>query len=133
MSSIQSEPERVEFVFRFPIYILANNYTLHEDGSFEFSERTIFASPELASGIPHLAIFTDEDCANQYLEMCEPGLNFRRFEFMPKNLLKLLQTIEATFPRVVIDPRHGSKRLQTTLMSDMIEGLEGLVQTEGSL
>jgi hypothetical protein len=123
--------DRIELVWTFPIYVLANNYTLHDDGDFEFCEETEFASPQMVSGIPHLAIFTDQDCAKQYLETCDPSLNFYPFGFLPKNLLKLLLAIAADFPRVVIDPRPGGKRFRTTLMSDMIAGLQGVVQTEG--
>lgn len=75
------DPERIEFVFAFPIYVLANNYTIHEDGGFEFCEETEFASPQMVSGIPHLAIFTDEDSANRYLESCDPGLNVHQCRF----------------------------------------------------
>lgn len=120
--------DRIEFVWTFPLYVLANNYTLHKDGSFDFDSETEFISPEMESGIAHLALFTDKDNAEHYLGQCDPG--FRPFGFMPEGLLRLLREIGDGFPRVAIDLRHGSKRARTTLTSDVIEGLKALVPSK---
>jgi hypothetical protein len=64
-----------EFLWMFPCYILATNYTRTPDGDPVFDAKIRFAAPTIATGRSHaIAIFTDADAAHDFIECtCHQG------------------------------------------------------------
>src|SRR5258707_296590 len=61
--------DRSDFLWMFPCYILANNYTRTPTGDPVFDDNIRFAAPTIAPGrSPAIAIFTDSDAANDFIQ-----------------------------------------------------------------
>jgi len=67
--------DRSDFLWMFPCYVLANNYTRTPAGDPVFDDNIRFVTPTIAPGrSPAIAIFTDADAAHDFIECtCHPG------------------------------------------------------------
>lgn len=117
------QPDTDAFVWTFPVYVLATNYTLEDNGSFAFNENTGFMAPKMVDGVPHLAIFTDRDNAERYRERCGEDSDLRAFSFEPDRMLWLLDIIAGDFPMMTIDPNPDRVWTRTQPLSNLIDAI----------
>jgi hypothetical protein len=125
------QPDTDAFVWTFPVYVLATNYTLEDNGSFAFNESTGFMAPKMADGVPHLAVFTDRDNAERYREQCGKDSDLRAFGFELDGMLWLLDIIAADFPMMTIDPNPDRVWTRTQPISNLIDAIEWRLGAEG--
>jgi hypothetical protein len=126
-----TEPDTRPFVWTFPVYVLATNYTLGDNDSFTFNENTRFMAPKMADGVPHLAVFTDRDNAERYRERCDKNPDLRAFGFEPDGMLWLLDIIADDFPMMTIDPNPNYTWSRTESLSNLVDAIERRLRAEG--
>src|SRR5882757_3888836 len=97
------DPETEAFVWTFPLYIVAGNLDIDASGNPSFRNDTFYVAPK-ADGEHHLAIFTDADLAQDYIERCNPALNLQAVACSPGEMLRLLKLAGNTWPGFLIDP-----------------------------
>src|SRR4051794_16352095 len=97
------QPESDVFVWTFPLFILAGNSSVDANSNPSFHTDTYYVAPK-ADGEHHLAIFTDADLAQDYLEHCNPALKLRAFGCSPGEMLRVLKLAAGRWRGFLIDP-----------------------------
>jgi hypothetical protein len=127
--AMMPEPSPHLFVWSFPVYVLANNYTLTAHDKIEVTIDTGWAGKRTDDGECHLAIFTDSDNAETYRQAF-PLLNFRAFGMMPQQFVPLLKTVGRCFPWIAIDPHPDGREALTVLTADVVTEFENYLATQ---
>ena len=111
------------FVWPFPLYMLAGNFTWSANGGPVFNERTFYVAPK-ADGQSHLAIFTDPDLAQTYIQQFDPELGIEAIPLSPAEMLRIAQLGSSVWAGFLIDPSPGGRASQAAPFSNIIEAIE---------
>jgi hypothetical protein len=122
-------PETREFLWSFPVFVLANNYTLTAQDKIEVTLDTGWAGKRTADGECHLAVFTDSDNAETYRKAF-PLLNYRAFGMMPKQFVPLLKVVIRGFPWIAIDPHPDGREALTVWTAHVLEEFEAYLAAQ---
>ena len=128
-----SEPESDSFIWTFPLFIVAGNFSVDSLGNPIFRDDTYYLAPK-ADGVHHLAIFTDADLAQTYIEVCNPALNLQAVACSPAVILRVALLGTKHWPGFLIDPSpKGRPSLAAPFLTliDAIEqhfGIKGVIE-----
>ena len=117
------QPESEGFVWTFPLYILAGNFSVDDSGNPTFHEDTFYVAPK-ADREHHLAIFTDADLAHDYIERCNPALNLQAVACSPGEMLRVLKLAADRWPGFLIDPSPQGRASRAAPFSNLIDAIE---------
>ena len=120
------ESEEYLFLFKFPMYVLASEYTRDSEGKIKLDDRIQFAAPEYG-GYACLALFTDEHLAEDFLEVHPDRGDMVAFPLDPDNLLTLLRRFAQNCERIAIDPYRKVRRGRQVLLHAFAESLQDWV------
>jgi hypothetical protein len=115
--------ESETFVWTFPLFILAGNFLTDASGNPTFHADTYYVAPK-ADGKHHLAIFTDADLAQTYIERCNPALGLKALACNPGEMLRLLKLAGDRWPGFLIDPSPVGRPSRAAPFSVLIGAIE---------
>ena len=115
------------YLWTFPVYVLAANITLSEDGQIILDEDIRFASPEMEPGRPDLAVFTDVEWAENFRQSLQARDTLSALELGPESLLVLLRRALSNYPYIVVNLDRQTKIGATMKTENVIAGLEGFL------
>ena len=120
--------DRSEFLWMFPCYILANNYIRTPGGNPVFDENIRFATPTIAPGrSPAIAIFTDSDAANEFVQCTYPNQQIDLLELPDTTSLKrFLDVAVHDYRYLAVDLNAKNRSLRMMLIDDVLAHLEHL-------
>jgi hypothetical protein len=116
------EPDADVFVWTFPLFILAGNFEVGANGP-RFHGGTYYVAP-MADGERHLAIFTDADLAQDYIEHSNPALNLQAVGCNPGEMLRLLKLVPDRWSGFLIAPRPQGPPYRAAPFSNLIDAIE---------
>ncbi|NLY02215.1 MAG: hypothetical protein GXY83_39525 [Rhodopirellula sp.] len=117
--------ERSEFIWTFPCFILASNYTIdRETGGILLDEHIRLVAPEVTpGGKQRLAIFTDQYLAEDYADICS-----QRVDPIPilnrTELKKLLNRAVEVYHELVIDLNPQTRLGRVFDTASLIQAIE---------
>src|SRR5689334_17495251 len=111
------------FVWTFPLYILAGNFTVNAQGGPVFHDRTYYVAPK-ADGVSHLAVFTDSYLAQDYVEHLDPSLNIQAIDCSPGEMLRVAKLASKHWPGFLIDPSPVGRPSRSAPFSVLIDAIE---------
>lgn len=120
------------FVWVFPIYFLAKNFRA-EPGSTKISMdigRTQFHAA-LIDGENYLAIFTDKDAAETYLDEMLAGSDFTAIGFNPDQLQRLLPLVAPRNDVLIVDPHPKVGRYNLRSAQELTDEVERHLHGQG--
>lgn len=117
------ESDQDSFIWTFPLYMLAGNFTRNADGGPVFHERTFYVAPK-ADGQKHLAIFTDLDLAETYIEQYDPSLNIEAIPLSPAEMLWIAKRGSNVWAGFLIDPSPEGRPSRAAPFSVLIDAIE---------
>src|ERR1700687_253768 len=94
-----------EFVWTFPVYILATNYSMDPaTESVVYNEKILFSTPEALPGGPcAIALFTDVNLAEEFRDQSSGRLNLDLLPFSSPSRLKVfLERAKGDYLMVVV-------------------------------
>jgi hypothetical protein len=102
---------------------LAGNFSTDGSGILTFHADTYYVAPK-ADGEHHLAIFTDADLAQTYVDHCNPVLNLQAVACSPGEMLRLLKLAGDRWPGFLIDPNPVGRPSRSAPFSTLIDAIE---------
>jgi hypothetical protein len=110
------------FLFRFPMYVLAVDYSYNEETKdLILDDKIRFAAPEYG-GKNSIALFTDQAAALEFNENVLGGAA-RDFSLSPDWLAEVLEFLAPRFEQVVIDPYHKGHRSKAARLPEFLSAL----------
>jgi hypothetical protein len=122
------ESDRNEFVVTFPLYVLIYEQASHAGRQATIDKNTRFVAP-VYSGKPHLAVFTDDQLAQDYRNLCGPGV--REVGFPPEPMLQLLDRVSVHFQYIVIDPNPKARLSRSAPLSELVAAINAHLSGDG--
>jgi hypothetical protein len=119
--------DRSEFLWMFPCYILASNYTRTPDGDPIFDDKILLATPEIGPGqTPVVVMFTDSDAAHDFVDTAYENTQLNLLEIPDtKRLRRFLDVAVHHYRYLEMDlhpkTRRSSRRM---LIADVLAHLE---------
>ena len=115
-----------DFVWTFPTYLLARNFvTDHTTGDIYFNPDLQFIAPAVApTGEQGVAMFTDLNLAEEYLEQTSPQLGMRLLEISgPKALGYFLRNGAKKYRYVAVDPNRKTGVIRGILIQAVLKAI----------
>jgi len=123
-----------EFVWTFPVYILATNYTMSPaTEKVIFDDKIRFITPEAWPGGPcAIALFTDAHLAEQFRDESSPGLDVLPLR-TPSALKEFLERAKGDYLAVVVDLNRKTRRATPFFVQEAIAEMDRLTSYENDL
>lgn len=119
-----------EFVWTFPVYILAMNYTVDPaTESIVFDDQIRFIAPEAwPNGPKAIALFTDSDLANEFREQSPMGSQLDLVAFgSPAGLKAFLVLAQHAYSIVVADLNRKSRKATPFMIQEVLAAMDRLI------
>jgi hypothetical protein len=120
-----------EFIWTFPVCVLATNFTRDPDRGVLLDDNILFAAPEVEVGVQALAVFTDLDLAERFRDKNLHRDSLEVLPLSPKMFVKVLRRARGRYKNVVVDPNYSIRIGRLIDFEDVLSGMEQHLRDEG--
>ena len=117
-----------QFMLTLPLFALASNYTIADNGLIVLDEHIRFIAPEMQNG-QFIAVFTDHDLASAFLADTtrDPSIRILCCD-TPANLKNFLDRIQSNHEYIVVDLNPKTRIGRLLLISDILDQMAAMGQ-----